>query len=81
MADDPFTGDPRNPHVISFKAAMSKCGRHLAATNTISAFVRAGMSPWQAEQTLAQLTLAINNIPQPRRRGKVKLEIIKGDRK
>lgn len=81
MDVEKFTGDPRDNYVIRFRAAMAKCGRYLAADQTVSAFVRAGMPLYQAQQTLAQLTLAIEHIPQPRRNTQVKLTVVKGDKK
>jgi hypothetical protein len=78
---DAFRGDPRDEYVIAFTAAMTKCGRLNAALQTVSAFVKCEMPVWSAQQTLAQLTLAINHIPHRRRNSKPKLTTIDGGKK
>ncbi len=72
----PFTGHPNNRYVKAFREIMISRRRVLDADQTISAFVRAKLPPWLAEQTLAGLTLALQHVPAPPRRGTAALSIV-----
>lgn len=76
----PFTGDPKNRYVAKFLDDMGKQRRRTTALHVITALVKAKYPIWLAEQTLAELSKAINHTPHKPPRGRPPvLTIISGD--
>lgn len=76
----PFTGDTKNAYVSAFLDTMKRLNQFNTGLQIVSFMVKAGAPPWLAEQTLANLTKAINHVPARARHG-TRLQVIEGDKR